>query len=471
MIINELSQFLVDLKYENIPKNAKAKAKLCFLDYLAVYNRGLKTESSKIALSTILDLYPNELDMLNRGLISGIAAHSLELDDGHRLAHLHPGAVVFSTVLAVVCDDILKDGGLNVTTKQFFEAVVGAYEVAIVLGKMLNPEHRNKGFHSTGTIGTIAAAACASKLLDLDLEGTINCLGLATTQSAGLLEADHAGTMGKTLHVGKAVYNGLLSAFLARNGFTGGESLFDGEEGFIKAMMDETDLFYQDVVEEFMEENLGRFHIRDVYLKKYPFCRHIHSAIDSTLFLKKYLDNLHLDIGVIREIKVETYQIASEHDNFNPKNMEELKQSLPFAIAIALVCDELSLDVIEELVESGLFEEGDNFISVDERSIEVRRIKDVLSRITIYYNDVLDDMTPDKRPSKVSFILDESFDKDVLTHTTLYPLGESENPLDYEDILEKFHALNPDYDFEKLKIIEDMEYFSLKKIFSTIGLI
>ena len=471
MIINDLSRFLVDLKYENIPKDAKSKVKLCFLDYLAVYNRGLKTENSKRALSTILSLYPNELDMLNRGLISGIASHSLDLDDGHRLAHLHPGTVVFSTVLAIVCDDILKGSGLNVTTKQFFEAVVGAYEVAIVLGKMLNPDHRNKGFHSTGTIGTIAAAACASKLLDLNLEDTINCLGLATTQSAGLLEADHAGTMGKTLHAGKAVYNGLLSAFLAKNGFTGGESIFDGEEGFIKAMMDETDFVYQDVVEEFLEENLGRFHIRSVYLKKYPFCRHIHSAIDSTLFLKKYLDNLHLDIEVIKEIKVETYQIASEHDNFNPTNMEELKQSLPLAVAIALVCDNLGLDVIEELIDCGLFEEADNFISLDERSIEVRKIRDVLSRITIYYNNVLDDMTPDKRPSKVSFILDESFDKDVLTHTTMYPLGESENPLDYEDILEKFKSLNPHYDLERLKIIEDMEYFSLNNIFSTIGLI
>ena len=129
MIINDLSRFLVDLKYENIPKDAKAKVKLCFLDYLAVYNRGLKTDNSKIALSTILGLYPNELDMLNRGLISGIASHSLDLDDGHRLAHLHPGTVVFSTVLAIVCDDILKGSGLNVTTKQFFEAVVGAYEV------------------------------------------------------------------------------------------------------------------------------------------------------------------------------------------------------------------------------------------------------------------------------------------------------------------------------------------------------
>lgn len=53
----------------------------------------------------------------------------------------------------------------------------------------------------------------------------------------------------------------------------------------------------------------------------------------------------------------------------------------------------------------------------------------------------------------------------------MYPLGESENPLDYDDILEKFKSLNPHYDLERLKIIEDMEYFSLNNIFSTIGLI
>ena len=91
--------------------------------------------------------------------------------------------------------------------------VIAGYEIAIVLGEMLNPNHRNQGFHSTGTIGSIASGAVASRLLGLDIEKTEHCLGLATTQSSGLLESDHAGTMGKSLHVGNAVYNGILSAF------------------------------------------------------------------------------------------------------------------------------------------------------------------------------------------------------------------------------------------------------------------
>ena len=206
--------------------------------------------------------------------------------------------------------------------------VIAGYEIAIVLGEMLNPNHRNQGFHSTGTIGSIASGAVASRLLGLDIEKTEHCLGLATTQSSGLLESDHAGTMGKSLHVGNAVYNGILSAFLAKNGFTGGESLIDGKEGFIKAMASKSyddyshengDIDY-DKVSEFLDENLNKFHISEVYLKKYPFCRHIHSAIDSTLALKEELNGLEMgDLENISSIDIETYKIASEHDNFYPK--------------------------------------------------------------------------------------------------------------------------------------------------------
>ena len=108
------------------------------------------------------------------------------------------------------------------------------YEIGILLGKIVNPQHRNNGFHTTGTIGAFVAGAVASKLLKLDDEQILNALGLCGTQSAGLLESDHGGSMGKALHVGKAAYNGILSAYLARNGFTGSETIFEGVEGFLK---------------------------------------------------------------------------------------------------------------------------------------------------------------------------------------------------------------------------------------------
>ena len=223
MIINQLSEYLIHLRYEDIPKDAIEKAKSCFIDYLAVYLRGLESDNAQIAIKTIYELYGNDFNSLNKG---------------HRWAQLHPGSVVFSTVLALISDGNLD---LDITSEEFLEAVIGGYEIAIALGMLVNPDHRNQGFHSTGTIGTFAAGAVASKLLKLNKEKTEHCFGLCATQSSGLLEADHAGTMGKSVHVGNAVYNGILSAYLAKNGFTGGESLIDGKDGFIKTMA--SDLF------------------------------------------------------------------------------------------------------------------------------------------------------------------------------------------------------------------------------------
>ena len=460
MIINQLSEYLIHLRYDDIPKEAIEKAKLCFIDYLAVYLRGLESENAKIAIKTIYELYHNDFNSLNKGFINGIASHSLDLDDGHRWAQLHPGAVVFSTVLAMISD---KNLDMDITSEEFFEAVIGGYEIAIALGMLVNPNHRNQGFHSTGTIGAFAAGAVASKLLKLDKDKTEHCLGLCATQSSGLLEADHAGTMGKSLHVGNAVYNGILSAFLAKNGFSGGESLIDGKEGFIKAMA--CNLYEKhcddDELSHFIDINLNRFHINEVYMKKYPFCRHIHSAIDSTLNLKEEIANLDMNFDDIDSIDMETYKVASEHDNYNPKNAQDLKQSLPYAVAIALVLDDLSLDSIDELIDNGLFDE-------DSKDEEILRIKSFANKIKILSNDELDKLTPEKRPSKVIIKFnDGSFKED----TTFYPLGEAENPLMEDDILEKFRLLNPKFNMNKLQIIKQMEDYSIHEVFEELDLL
>ena len=462
MIINQLSEYLVNLSYDDIPKEAIEKAKLCFIDYLAVYLRGLESENAKIAIKTIYELYGNDFNSLNKGFINGIASHSLDLDDGHRWAQLHPGSVVFSTVLALISDSALD---LDITSEELIEAVIGGYEIAIALGMLVNPDHRNQGFHSTGTIGAFAAGAVASKLLRLDKEKTEHCLGLCATQSSGLLEADHAGTMGKSLHVGNAVYNGILSAYLAKNGFTGGESLIDGKEGFIKAMA--SDLFDRhsddSKLSKFIDMNLNKFHINNVYLKKYPFCRHIHSAIDSTLTLKDELNNLEIDYSDISSIDIETYKIASEHDNYNPKNEQDLKQSLPYAVAIALVVDDLSLDSIDELIDNGLFDEK----SSDK---DILKIREIVRKTNIKNNEELNQMTPEKRPSKVTInFSDDSYE--ILEETTFYPLGEVENPLKEEDVLNKFKLLNPKFNMNKLQIIKHMENYSIQEVFEELDLL
>lgn len=544
MIVEELSKFIVNLDYDEIPETAIEKAKLCFLDFLGVVNRGFLEESVQIALKSVEELFGfnitlnndinnrnniyninnsnniNNVDNINNtefninnvnnnttnsinnkkssiigdgysnisisGFINGISAHALELDDGHRFAQIHPGSVVFPPAIAI-------SEANNIDGKKFLEAVVCGYEVAIVLGMLANPQHRNQGFHTSGTVGNFAAGAVVAKLLDLDLEKTINTLGLCGTQSSGLLESDHKGTMGKHLHIGNAVYNGILSGFFAKNGFTGAESIIDGEEGFLRAMslemfknmdlnssnniqdylnhcldehadeplnepldehvdeplnecLDEhVDEYLDKYLYKYLDENLGKFHINDVYLKKYPFCRHLHSSIDTTLNIK---DKFDFKVKDIKKITIETYKIASEHDNFNPESKEDIKQSLPYAVAISCF-DKFDISNLNCL----------NFAKDP-------NLNGIIKMINIKEFEEFNKLTPNYRPSKVIIETNNNVYEDYI----MLPKGESENPFTKEDILKKFKSLNPNFDLNKLESIDNIESLNITDFMKTINL-
>ena len=139
--------------------------------------------------------------------------------------------------------------------------------------------------------------------------------------------------------------------------------------------------------------------------------------------------------------------------------MQDLKQSLPYAVAISLVCDDLALDSIDLLIEKGLFN--------DSNDVEILRIKDIANKINIHNNEELDQLTPDKRPSKVII----KYKDNALENTTYYPLGEVENPLREEDILEKFRLLNPKFNMNKLQIIKHMENHSFYEVLEELDLL
>ena len=169
---------------------------------------------------------------------------------------------------------------------------------------------------------------------------------------------------------------------------------------------------------------------------------------------------MDLNFDDIDSIDIETYKVASEHDNYSPKNIQDLKQSLPYAVAISLLCDDLSLDAIDELLDKGLFDE-------DSGEEEILRIKSLANKIKIFNNDELNKLTPEKRPSKVIIKFNDGSSKE---DTTFYPLGEVENPSVEDDIFEKFSLLNPKFNMNKLQIIKHMEDYSISEVFEELGL-
>ena len=463
MFLQDISKFISNYRYEQATVESINTIKAAFLDFIGVAYRGANENSPAIAFNTINEIFHKnddlglkasiigkpgvKTDVLNAAFINGISAHTLELDDGHRQAQAHLGCVIFPTALAL--SEAYGLGG-----KEFFEAVNVGYEVGILLGKLVNPRHRDNGFHTTGTIGTFVSGAVASKLLKLDESQTLNALGLCGTQAAGLLESDHAGSMGKVLHIGKANYNGILSAFLARNGFTGAETIIEGSEGFLKTMVYHDDFNSKDFSFDSILEDVGTVKVRDIYFKKYPFCRHLHSSIDTALKLRTSLGEEYVHI---ENVAVKTYDVAADHNNFQPKNLEELKQSLPYAVAISLVMGEVNIDMLDMLVEYGFFE---NCSTVD----KVNNIKELVNKMIILKDEKLNDLYPNKRPSNVIIKLDEEFRNGVFQNITFIPKGDFENPYDLSELIDKFKDLNPDYNINNLVIIDELDNYSMTDV-------
>ena len=426
MITEKFADFILSTKYEDLPQKVIDQAKLCFLDFLGVTLRGSKTKSAFAVNKVIKEdnestiIGHKKATALDASLANGIAAHSLDLDDGHRIAQLHPGACVIPAALAL-CEAENKDG------KELIASMVAGYEIAVSLGILVNPEHRNKGFHSTGTCGTFGAAAAACKSLNLNKEETINALGLAGTQASGLLESDHAGSMGKHLHAGKAAQSGILSALLAKEGFTGASTIIDGKEGFLSAM--------GKLNIENNKVDLDNFHILNVYFKKYPVCRHLHSTIDAAI---EILDKNDLKAEDIQKILVKTYKIAASHDDYNPETNEAIRQSLPVSLAIASKDRNLSLNNLE----------------VNE---EIAKIS---SKIVIECDENLDDLYPYKRPSKVII----QTDGQSYSNRVDLPKGEPENQFTNYELVNKFNDLNRSINIDILQVIENLEDYNVKDL-------
>ncbi|HEY0196154.1 MAG TPA: MmgE/PrpD family protein [Methanobacterium sp.] len=428
MITPKFTEFILSTSYDQLPEGVIEKAKECFTDFLGVALRGSGTRSGEAIKNVVKSgdestvIGHGKSCALGAGLANGVFAHSLDLDDGHRKAMLHPGACVIPAALSL-CET------QNRTGKELIESIVAGYQVAIALGMMVNPGHRRRGFHSTGTCGTVGAAAAASKAMDLDQVEIINALGLAGTQAAGLLESDHSGSMGKHLHAGRAAQSGILSALLAENGFTGARTIFEGEEGFLKAMAE--------VEPAEVHLSMERYEISDVYLKVYPVCRHLHSSIDALLQIVK---EEQVKLEEIEDIKVSTYKIAAEHNNYHPISTEALRQSLPVSMAVALLNYYQGLNSLVEFSYPPL-NQGD--------------VNDISVKIRINTDTNLDRQYPQNRPSEVSIFTG----KDVYRKKVDLPYGEPENPLTRRDVEWKFRNLNPQVDSEVLEVIGDVDSY------------
>jgi 2-methylcitrate dehydratase PrpD len=204
-------------------------------------------------------------------MVNAAASHFAEQDDVHNGSVFHPGAVVFPPALAVA-----QMRGCS--GRDFLAAAVAGYEVGIRVGEFLGQSHY-KVFHTTGTAGTVAAAAAAGRVLRLPADTMQHAFGSAGTQAAGLWEFLRDAADSKQLHTAKAASDGLLAAYLAQDGFTGARHILEGPQGMAAGMSTDADPAR-------LTDRLGeRWALAETSFKFHASCRHTHPAADALLKL------------------------------------------------------------------------------------------------------------------------------------------------------------------------------------------
>ena len=202
-------------------------------------------------------------------MVNAAASHVAEQDDVHNGSVFHPATVVFPVALALA-------QSLGRSGPQLLTAAVVGYEVGIRVGEFLGRSHY-KVFHTTGTAGTLAAAATAGSLLGLNAAQMQHALGSAGTQSAGLWEFLRTAADSKQLHTAHAAAAGLMSASLAKEGFTGAAQILEGPQGMAAGMS-------VDVNPAKLTDGLGtRWATTETSFKFHASCRHTHPAADALL--------------------------------------------------------------------------------------------------------------------------------------------------------------------------------------------
>jgi 2-methylcitrate dehydratase PrpD len=299
-----LAHFAATLRFEDIPAPVLRRAEDLFLDWFAsaLAGKGARPVESIARFMEQMGPAqgPSEILIHRRGssplvaaAINAAASHFVEQDDVHNGSVFHPAAVVFPPALAVA-------QALGASGRDLLVAAVVGYEVGIRVGEFLGRSHY-RVFHTTGTAGTIAAAAATGRLLNLTAGEMQHAFGSAGTQAAGLWEFLRDAADSKQLHCAHAAGAGLTAAYLAKDGVTGARHIFDGKQGMAAGMSSDAD-------PSRLADGLGeRWALAETSFKFHASCRHTHPAADALL---KLMQESRVAPGAVKRVTAQVHQGA-----------------------------------------------------------------------------------------------------------------------------------------------------------------
>src|SRR5215468_9503145 len=268
------------------------------------------------------------LSAAGAALVNGTAAHGEDFDDTFEGGPVHAGAVIVPAVLAA-CERHRPDGAAALT------GIAIGIETMCRLGLVTPKLVHKAGFHPTAVFGAMAAAAGVAAALRLDRHGIVNALGIAGSMAAGIIEYLAEGAWTKRMHAGWAAQSGLRAALMARHGFVGPRTVFEGTHGFFHGFAHTAKGNYDALVADFGE----RWVSEALAFKPYPCGTMTHPYIDCA----RRLSARGIDPDAITELVCEVGEGTVHRlweplaDKQRPSNGYGGKFSTPYCIAVGFV--------------------------------------------------------------------------------------------------------------------------------------
>ncbi|AYC34086.1 MmgE/PrpD family protein [Pseudomonas cavernae] len=411
-----LAEFLAGLRYEDLPQAVVERTEDLFLDWLgsALASQGAHPIPLFERYAQKMGPADGRCQIIVNGqrssayfaaLVNAASSHLVEQDDLHNSSVLHPATVVFPAALAAA-QDLGKSG------RELVVACVAGYEAGIRIGEFLGRSHY-RIFHTTATVGTLAAAVSVAKLLDFDTEQFVNCLGSAGTQAAGLWEFLRDAADSKQLHTAKAAADGLLAAYLTADGLTGAKNILEGEQGMAAGMSKDADA-------KWLVDRLGtRWALAETSFKFHASCRHTHPAGDALLAL---MQREKLGFEQIESVTTRVHQGAIDVLGrvVVPQSVHQAKFSMGTVLGLIAVYGKAGLTEFEQF------------------SLSDPRVSAFREKVSMVLDPEVDGAYPQRWLGRINV---QTTDGRQLTSAIDEPKGDPGNTLSRPELEDKFQRL------------------------------
>lgn len=338
-----LARFAANARWEDLPEAVRREARRSLLNFFACALAGCRDPALRAAGAVFAQFRAGSsctvigraerTDALHAASLNAMSGNVFDFDDTHLPTILHPTAPVAPALFALAQTR-------RVSGREMLSAFAVGVEVECRLANAVSPWHYQRGWHITSTCGVFGAAAASGHLLGLDEQRLSWALGNASAQSSGLVET--LGSMAKSIGVGNAASNGLLSALLAAQGFEGPALPIEGRRGFLSVMGERADA-------EALTKGLGeRWELLNNTYKPYPCGVVLNPVIEACLAL-------HHEGGVrleeVEHVELTGHPLLRQRtDRPQPGSGREAQVSAQHAVAVVLARGKAGLDEFSDAI-------------------------------------------------------------------------------------------------------------------------